>query len=201
MGQGGSAEPVRSPFADPDPAPTASVPPAVDLPSRLTLIPTVLQWSHGGRMVYVTGTFNNWAERIPMRASRNDFTVCLNLPVGTFQYKFIVDNEWRFSPSQPLVQDAQGNVNNCITVLDEEDFMSEPIGSAAADSAFSSDPAAERYGQSSADDAMVLAKDPPPLPIHLTVCRKYREIRPSRSPQDPSVERTLGSRDLSRAHG
>jgi len=55
-----------------------------------------------------------------MRQSRNDFTVCLNLPVGTFSYKFIVDNEWRFSPSQPLVQDAQGNVNNCITVLDEE---------------------------------------------------------------------------------
>mgnify|MGYP003684062125 CR=1 FL=1 len=121
MGQGGSAEPPRSPYDDPpDLAHTALVPPAAETPLRLTLIPTVLQWSHGGRMVYVTGTFNNWAERIPMRQSRNDFTVCLNLPVGTFQYKFIVDNEWRFSPSQPLVQDAQGNVNNCITVLDEE---------------------------------------------------------------------------------
>lgn len=120
MGQGGSAEPQRSPFDDQDATPTANTPTAAEASHRLTLIPTVLQWSHGGRMVYVTGTFNNWAERIPMRQSRSDFTVCLNLPVGTFQYKFIVDNEWRFSPTQPLVQDAQGNVNNCITVLDEE---------------------------------------------------------------------------------
>jgi len=32
---------------------------------------------------------------------------------------------------------------------------------------------------------------------------KYLEVRPSldRSPPDPSVEKTLGSRDLSRAHG
>lgn len=120
MGQGNSAEPQRSPFDDSEPTLSASAPTSSEAPQRLTLIPTVLQWSHGGRMVYVTGTFNNWAERIPMRQSRNDFTVCLNLPVGTFQYKFIVDNEWRFSPTQPLVQDAQGNVNNCITVLDEE---------------------------------------------------------------------------------
>jgi 5'-AMP-activated protein kinase regulatory beta subunit len=120
MGQGGSSEQQRSPYDDLESSTPASVPPAASAPSRLSLIPTVLQWQHGGRAVFVTGTFNNWAERIPMRQSRSDFTVCLNLPVGTFQYKFIVDNEWRFSPSQPLVQDTQGNVNNCITVLDEE---------------------------------------------------------------------------------
>lgn len=233
MGQSGSSEQARSPFDGADPAPTASVPPSTAAPERVTLIPTVLQWSHGGRMVYVTGTFNNWAERIPMRLSRNDFTVCLNLPVGTFQYKFIVDNEWRFSPSQPLVQDAQGNVNNCITVLDEEvwrlrraegararrrgrgrgcacrgrvvgiasarvpggscpgarccshagstdrpaagacpqDFMRENIGPASDpnDGPFSNDPTLAQYGQSLADDAIQLAKDPPPLPTQLTV--------------------------------
>mmetsp|Transcript_20593 Transcript_20593/g.60825 ORF Transcript_20593/g.60825 Transcript_20593/m.60825 type:complete len:313 (+) Transcript_20593:64-1002(+) len=169
MGQQGSValEPQRSPFDDPEPAPLASMPPVAQVPQRVTLIPTVLQWSHGGRNVYVTGTFNNWAERIPMRHSRNDFTVCLNLPVGTFSYKFIVDNEWRFSPSQPLVQDAQGNVNNCITVLDEEDFMSEtaPMGMHGAEHYRSEE---LDFGQTWTEEALQVAKDPPPLPSQLT---------------------------------
>mmetsp|Transcript_2934 Transcript_2934/g.8519 ORF Transcript_2934/g.8519 Transcript_2934/m.8519 type:complete len:304 (+) Transcript_2934:102-1013(+) len=172
MGQGNSAlEPQRSPFDDTEAVPPASVPPVQPAQRRVSLIPTVLTWSHGGRNVYVTGTFNNWAERIPMRNSRNDFTVCLNLPVGTFSYKFIVDNEWRFSPSQPLVQDAQGNVNNCITVLDEEDFMSEhPSGHAgeAHDGGQFGNEMPQGFGQTWSDETIQLAKDPPPLPCQLT---------------------------------
>mmetsp|Transcript_22847 Transcript_22847/g.76714 ORF Transcript_22847/g.76714 Transcript_22847/m.76714 type:complete len:316 (+) Transcript_22847:85-1032(+) len=165
MGQSGSTlEQQRSPFDESQPPVERKAPPTAPGSDRLTLIPTVLQWSHGGRLVYVTGTFNNWAERIPMRQSRTDFTVCLNLPVGTFQYKFIVDNEWRFSPSQPLVQDAQGNVNNCITVLDEEDFMRDtgggPQGGQAAGDG--------KFGQVVDDETLSTAKDPQPLPVHLT---------------------------------
>ena len=38
---------------------------------------------------------------------------------GTYQYKFIVDNEWRFATDQPTVRDEMGNINNCITVIDQ----------------------------------------------------------------------------------
>lgn len=198
MGTGSSSlEPQRSPFDDVSGSNEASIPPVAAAPQRVTLIPTVLQWTHGGRQVYVTGTFNNWAERIPMRESRADFTVCLNLPVGTFQYKFIVDNEWRFSPSQPLVQDAQGNVNNCITVLDEEvcallheggspfpppppfpsqvcvplaagqDFMREHHGSSRYNDNGLSSDG--RFGQVIDDEMLATAKDPQPVPCQLTV--------------------------------
>jgi 5'-AMP-activated protein kinase regulatory beta subunit len=30
------------------------------------------------------------------------------------QYKFIVDGEWRFSPEDPSIPDANGNINNYI---------------------------------------------------------------------------------------
>lgn len=29
-------------------------------------------------------------------------------------FKFIVDDEWRFSPDQPIVRDADGNINNYV---------------------------------------------------------------------------------------
>ncbi|CAN0431908.1 unnamed protein product, partial [Laminaria digitata] len=38
------------------------------------LVPTVFRWEHGGRQVYITGTFNNWEKQIPMHRSGNDFT-------------------------------------------------------------------------------------------------------------------------------
>ncbi len=84
------------------------------------LVPTVLQWSTGGTSVSVTGSFNGWGERIPLRRSGTDFVVCLNLMPGTYQYKFIVDNEWRYATDQSTVRDEMGNINNCMTVEDQQ---------------------------------------------------------------------------------
>ena len=125
-------------------------------------MPTVLQWSAGGNAVFVTGSFNAWEERIPLRRSGTDHVVCLNLPpgkpsaqrganavpydlplrpcpagrlhkdcalAGTYQYKFIVDNEWRFATDQPTVRDEMGNINNCITVIDQAMYLHEHAAS------------------------------------------------------------------------
>jgi 5'-AMP-activated protein kinase regulatory beta subunit len=54
----------------------------------------VFHWNHGGQQVYVTGTFNNWAAKIPMAKSHNDFTLILDIPPGQYEYRFIVDDEW-----------------------------------------------------------------------------------------------------------
>jgi hypothetical protein len=84
------------------------------------LVPVVFTWSHSGRQVYITGTFNSWQEQvrlhmpvslrlceidcdlpqIPMFRSGNDFTYIHNLTRGKHVYKFIVDDEWRFAPDQ-----------------------------------------------------------------------------------------------------
>ena len=85
------------------------------------------------------------AERIPLRRSGNDCVVCLNLLPGTYQYKFIVDNEWRFAADQPTVRDEMGNINNIFQISkaakeddqkseDEESFQSTPrIGEGGQD--------------------------------------------------------------------
>lgn len=59
-------------------------------------VPTVFRWEHGGRQVYITGTFNGWSRQIPMHRSGNDFTYIHNLKRGKHAFKFIVDDEWRY---------------------------------------------------------------------------------------------------------
>lgn len=80
------------------------------------VVPTVFKWDHGGRNVYITGTFNNWERQLPMHKSGNDFTYIFNLKKGKHAYKFIVDDEWRFAPDQPTVADNDGRINNFIDV-------------------------------------------------------------------------------------
>lgn len=44
------------------------------------------------------GSFNNWSERLDMKKNGNDFILVLELERGIYEYKFIVDDEWRFAP-------------------------------------------------------------------------------------------------------
>lgn len=125
-------------------------------------VPTVLQWSAGGNAVFVTGSFNAWEERIPLRRSGTDHVVCLNLPPGTYQYKFIVDNEWRFATDQPTVRDEMGNINNCITVIDQGMYLHEH-----AASGFFGDTPHNMYTQALPDE-ITLAKEPPLAPLQLS---------------------------------
>lgn len=81
-------------------------------------VPTVFRWEHGGRQVYITGTFNDWSRQIPMHRSGNDFTYIHNLKRGKHAFKFIVDDEWRFAPDQPTISDVEGRINNFIDVSD-----------------------------------------------------------------------------------
>jgi hypothetical protein len=50
---------------------------------------------HGGKEVFITGSFNQWLGKIPMkRTQKNDFTLTLDVPPGKHHYKFIVDDKW-----------------------------------------------------------------------------------------------------------
>lgn len=88
-------------------------------------VPTVFRWEHGGRQVYITGTFNGWSRQIPMHRSGNDFTYIHNLQRGKHAFKFIVDDEWRFAPDQPTVADIEGRINNFIDVTDFKPYTGD----------------------------------------------------------------------------
>eukprot|EP00002_Diphylleia_rotans_P017855 TRINITY_DN3464_c0_g1_i1.p1 TRINITY_DN3464_c0_g1~~TRINITY_DN3464_c0_g1_i1.p1 ORF type:complete len:286 (-),score=64.16 TRINITY_DN3464_c0_g1_i1:344-1201(-) len=145
-------------------APYVARRPEVEIPPKPKpdeYVPTVFTWSQGGgKQIFITGTFNNWSERIPLVRSGHDFTTILNLPTGTHQYKFIIDDRWSCASDQPTVTDNIGNINNFVVV---EKRVGEDYGGLPAPS--SSPPGS--YGlQIPSDDFYDV--DPPLLPPHLT---------------------------------
>jgi 5'-AMP-activated protein kinase regulatory beta subunit len=147
-------------------------------------VPTVFRWEHGGRQVYITGTFNGWSRQIPMHRSGNDFTYIHNLKRGKHAFKFIVDDEWRFAPDQPTVADIEGRINNFIDVTDflaytgDKDFEKEKAAAeygavetkdgegdgVEVDSTTDKDGEVFTHNMPDMDD---YTKEPPPLPPHL----------------------------------
>jgi len=151
-------------------------------------VPTVFRWEHGGRQVYITGTFNGWSRQIPMHRSGNDFTYIHNLKRGKHAFKFIVDDEWRFAPDQPTIADIEGRINNFIDVTDfkpytgDREFEKEKAAAEYGFIADEEDPSntaeskdgdgtgPDRDGEvfsQTMPDMDEYTKEPPPLPPHL----------------------------------
>ena len=79
---------------------------------KIEKIPTTFEWDNGGNTVYVTGSFCNWNQYFLMKKEKfNRFLLTLNLPKGYHQYKFRVDNDWKYNEKFPTCDDG-GNINN-----------------------------------------------------------------------------------------
>jgi hypothetical protein len=76
--------------------------------------PVTFEWDNGGNNVYVTGNFCNWKQFFLMKKGENGkFILNLNLPKGKYQYKFKVDEIWKYNDKFPTINE-NGNINNII---------------------------------------------------------------------------------------
>ncbi|KAK9820387.1 hypothetical protein WJX72_009820 [[Myrmecia] bisecta] len=130
-------------------------------PAQPKLVPTVIVWSHGGNHVEVEGSFDNWTTRQAMQRSGKDFTIVKLLPPGVYQYKFIVDKEWKYAPDQPAMYDEMNNVNN---VLEVQEYVPENLDSLSGFEPPPSPPSSYECLPPKAED---YAKEPPGMPPHL----------------------------------
>ena len=77
-------------------------------------VPTMFEWSFKGNSVYLTGSFCNWKEFFLMKKDENGkFRLILDLNKGFHQYKFKIDNEWKYNINFPIIND-NGFINNYI---------------------------------------------------------------------------------------
>ena len=67
------------------------------------------------KKVFLSGSFNDW-QLIPMSSSTSAFVTIIELPVGTHEYKFVIDGSWLHDPTQPHTEDGLGGRNNTVTV-------------------------------------------------------------------------------------
>ncbi|XP_010551058.1 PREDICTED: sucrose nonfermenting 4-like protein [Tarenaya hassleriana] len=81
------------------------------------VIPVPFIWRHGGRNVYLTGSFTRWSELVPMsqvEGCPTVFQVICNLAPGYHQYKFFVDGEWKHDEHLPCTNSEYGIVNTVL---------------------------------------------------------------------------------------
>ncbi|XP_010270229.1 PREDICTED: SNF1-related protein kinase regulatory subunit beta-2 isoform X2 [Nelumbo nucifera] len=124
-------------------------------------VPTMITWSYGGKEVAVEGSWDNWRTRKPLQRSGKDFTIMKVLPSGVYQYRFIVDGQWMYSPDMPWVRDDTGNAYN---ILDLQDYVPEDVESIAGfEPPQSPDSSYDNLHLGSED----YAKEPPLVPPHL----------------------------------
>lgn len=90
-------------------------------PEVTATVPIKLRWVQSGNRVYVAGSFTGWRKMIGLtKQGENDFLLILGLPAGTHRFRFVVDNELRFSDYLPTATDLMGNFVNYIEVTPEQ---------------------------------------------------------------------------------
>eukprot|EP00735_Rhodelphis_limneticus_P003609 TRINITY_DN15098_c0_g1::TRINITY_DN15098_c0_g1_i1::g.24927::m.24927 TRINITY_DN15098_c0_g1::TRINITY_DN15098_c0_g1_i1::g.24927 ORF type:complete len:276 (-),score=21.32,sp/Q9SCY5/KINB2_ARATH/38.10/5e-47,AMPKBI/PF04739.10/1.9e-21 TRINITY_DN15098_c0_g1_i1:1151-1978(-) len=150
------------------PIPVTITQPGAATSEQSEYVPTVFHWGHGGKQVYVTGAFNNWQEKLPLHRSGGDFTTILSLPPGHYQFKFIVDNEWRHCPNMNVARDQMGNVNNFLDVMTLSNYKTVNSEDMLFQEPSTDEPGSPRSSYSCAIPAREeYTKDPPMLPPQL----------------------------------
>ncbi|KAJ9566312.1 hypothetical protein OSB04_002278 [Centaurea solstitialis] len=140
-------------------------------------IPTMITWSYDAKEVAVQGSWDNWKSRMDemnrdltdirlfcrksLQKSGKDFTILKVLPSGVYQYRFIVDGQWRYSPDMPWTQDESGNTCN---ILDLQEYVPEDIESISGFEPPGSPDSSYNHLQLDNED---YAKEPPLVPPHL----------------------------------
>ncbi|KAK6506921.1 hypothetical protein TWF481_005380 [Arthrobotrys musiformis] len=83
-------------------------------------IPTTIEWTEGGKKVYVTGTFSGWKKKFRLIRNEGHLSTVVPLPPGTHHLKFLVDGQMRISDIYPTAVDAAGILVNYIEVIADD---------------------------------------------------------------------------------
>lgn len=83
---------------------------------KTNLILTVFRWPRHipANSVSLKGSFDGWERDIPLSRSSpsSDWSCTIPLPPGKVHFKYIVDDRYVTSPSEPVVNDENGKFNN-----------------------------------------------------------------------------------------
>lgn len=71
---------------------------------------------NGEKRVLLAGSFNQWRAR-PMQKRNGKFIAIEDLPPGEYEYKLIVDGQWKVDPDNALsVPNQFGDLNSLLVV-------------------------------------------------------------------------------------
>lgn len=66
--------------------------------------------------VNVLGSFNEWAERPLKKQKDGEWSTWTLLESGRYEYRFLIDGEWKNAPEADTVANEYGTENSLLTV-------------------------------------------------------------------------------------
>ena len=74
----------------------------------------IFKWEEKCNTAKIIGSFNNWKNKLEMEKDPKDnlYKYKIKLKKNKYEYKFIIDNNWKYSTHQPTINDGKGNINN-----------------------------------------------------------------------------------------
>ena len=77
---------------------------------------------HPPKYVQVVGEWHKWQKHEEMKREVDEkgeiyFEIQINIPVGKYHYKYLVDGKWAYDPASPKIDDSFGSYNNVIEVV------------------------------------------------------------------------------------
>ena len=108
---------------------SSDAPPPSKKQKKKKMVPVDIVWEQGGEKVYVTGSFTGWTKMIgllPIPNKPGILHVRLEVPPGVHRFRFVVNNELRYSDFLPTATDQMGNFVNYLEVrpTDSTEFTS-----------------------------------------------------------------------------
>ena len=85
----------------------------------------IFKWEGNGNKVKITGSFCDWKIKFDMEKDPNDNLFKCQLPLDNKKYyfKFIVDDEWKYSTKYNTEEDHLGNINNIIDLTNNSEII------------------------------------------------------------------------------
>lgn len=69
------------------------------------------------RTVRLVGDFTGWDPKVMRRQKSGDFVANVELPPGTYEYKFLVDGQWTVDPdNEAMCKSPYGTFNSVASV-------------------------------------------------------------------------------------
>ena len=98
-------------------SPAKSIPPAPSVPS-LKKVPLRIR-AEGAKEVVITGDFTKWAkDKVRLTpAMSGEWVTLLELAPGEYQYRLIVDGEWRDHPEATRRVANSFGTQNCVLIV------------------------------------------------------------------------------------
>lgn len=76
-----------------------------------------LQPGDAARTVRLVGDFTDWAPKIMRKQKNGAFVANVELPPGTYEYKFLVDGRWVVDPdNDTMARSPYGTFNSVVSV-------------------------------------------------------------------------------------